>query len=124
MDVLRPRWIASIAVCLLGGVCVAFFLRDSSSVANFSGIWGLCVSLVGFAITIYTMLQTRQIARESQRKVEVAVARAEQTVKDAEEQSRRGTELIRKEVWRSDHARLTSLLRAIREAVTKRDWQR
>ena len=124
MDLLRPRWIVAIGVCLLVSGCIAFFLRNCSSGANFASVWGLCVSLVGFAVTIYTMLQTRQIAKESQEKVEEAVARAEQAVKDAEEQSRRGTELIRREVWKSDHARLTNLLRVIREAVTERDWPR
>ena len=124
MDVLRPRWIGSIAACLLVGSCIAYYLRDSSPVSNFSSIGGLCVSLVGFAITIYTMHQTRRIARESQQKVEEAVARAEQTVNDAREQSRRGIELIRKEVWKSDHDRLRSLLRDIRKAVTERDWPR
>lgn len=124
MDVLRPSGIASLAACLVVGGCVAFFLRDSSSWANFSGIWGLCVSLVGFAITIYTLLQTRKDAEDSRKKVEEAVARAEQAVKDAEEQSRRGMELVRKEVWRSDHIRLATLLRAIQEAVTLHDWKR
>ena len=52
------------------------------------------------------------------------MARAEQAVNDATEESRRGTELIRKEVWKSDHDRLRSLLRDIRKAVTERDWPR
>ena len=65
MDMFRPRWIGSIAASLMVGLCLAFYLRDSSVGGNFSSILGLWVSLVGFAITIYTMLKTRTISRES-----------------------------------------------------------
>src|SRR5665213_2436480 len=94
MDVLRPRWIATIAFSLSIGGCLAYYLCDASAAANFSSIWGLAVSLIGFAITISTMLQTQRIAREAQEKIQKAAERSEKAVADAYRQASAAMERV------------------------------
>src|SRR4051812_15083284 len=76
------------AAFLVGIGVVAYQLRDGSPTANAHSIAGLWVSVLGFAVTMYTLYQTQKVSEESQRSIEAAAARAEETVKKANAQVR------------------------------------
>jgi hypothetical protein len=124
MDETRPViTLATVAVLIVGGA-VAYYWRGEGEFANFSSIFGLGVSVVGFGITILTMLQTQHIAREAQRKIQEAAERAEQLVDRSHEQARRGMDLIRREISRSVHDSLASLLRRLLDSAEQGNWHR
>jgi heme/copper-type cytochrome/quinol oxidase subunit 1 len=122
MDVLRPRWMIPLAACLLGGFCAAIYWNDSTAGANFSSIWGLCVSVVGFVITIATMLQTQHIAREAQRRIQEAADRSEKSVADAYRQVRLAMEKTSMVLLVSEVEQFLQLVTAARNFGDTGDW--
>ena len=68
------RWTGIWLIALLmsvGGWAVGFWLaylhRGDSEWANFAGIAGLCLAVVGFPFTIYSLWETQRAGREAQR---------------------------------------------------------
>ncbi len=109
---------------LLLGFILAYLFRDTTQTANFASIWGLWVSLIGFAVTIYTLIETQKISQEAQQKIENAASRAQQAIEDSQEQIRQAVNTIRREVLHSDHAFLLLLLRGLRDAADGGQWDR
>ncbi len=124
MDESRPVIaVATVAVLIVSGA-IAYYCRGAGEFANFSSILGLGVSVFGFGITIWTLLQTQDIAREAQRKIQAAADHAEQLVNRSHEQARRGMDLIRREISRSVHDSLASLLRRLLDSAEQGNWHR
>jgi type VI protein secretion system component VasK len=89
-DVWHLVWVI---VLILGGVLLAigfvlaWLFRDVSELANFSSIWGICIALIGFALTIYTMIETQRASRKAQREVQTATVEAQQKIEEAARQA-------------------------------------
>ena len=102
LDVWHIVWVLLLVIGVLllaATLVIALNHRENSTFANFSSIWGLSVSLIGFVITIYTLFETQHVARraqrevqnatiEVQRKIEDAAKQAQEAVKNAQEQIR------------------------------------
>ncbi len=138
LDVWHILWLLALVVglALLGvGLCLALVYRNVGATANFSSIWGLWVALIGFALTIYTMIETQRAAREAQRevqaatidaqqKIEATVKQAQEAVKNAQEQTRQMLERVRHGVREADFSTLRMWVRALRTAAQQGDWAR
>jgi type VI protein secretion system component VasK len=75
-------------VVLLGlTLSIALYHRESNTFANFASIWGLCVSLIGFGLTIYTLIETQRVAREAQQEIQTATIEAQQKIQEAARQA-------------------------------------
>jgi hypothetical protein len=112
------------AVLLAVGAVVAYHGRDSSAFANFAGIFGLCVGVVGFAVTIYTLVETQRVSRKAEAAIVEAAARAERTVRQAQQQMRRAIDLARRSVRNAESADLLRRVRELQQAAEHRDWHR
>ena len=138
LDVWHTLWLLALVVGLviLGiGFWQALAYRDVGETANFSSIWGLWVTLIGFGLTIYTMIETQRAARKAQRevqaatldaqqKIETSVRQAEEAVKNAQEQTRQVLERVRHSVRAADFSTLLMWVRDLRTAASGGDWHR
>jgi hypothetical protein len=137
-DVWHLVWII---VLILGGVLLAlgFFFallyREESETANFASIWGIWVALIGFALTIYTMIETQRASRKAQRevqaatieaqqKIEAAARQAQEAVEQAQEQIRQVLERVRTGVREANYWTLLMWAKSLRHAAMQRDWPR
>jgi hypothetical protein len=106
------------------------FYQGWSGAATF---WGFIVGIVGFALTIWTVLQVEKVNREAQQqvglilgqaqvRVELSVQRAQQTVERAEQQTREATTRIGEHllVWEGES--LTRLVLAAIQAAETLQW--
>jgi hypothetical protein len=81
-----------------------------NAVGNQASVAGLFVSLVGFALTIWTLLLTQRIEREAR-------ARIERAVSEAQAQAREAVTKIGKHLLTGEAARFRQLVRVIQRAV-------
>jgi ElaB/YqjD/DUF883 family membrane-anchored ribosome-binding protein len=138
LDVWHTLWLLALVVGLVFlavGFRQALAYRDVGETANFSSIWGLWVALIGFGLTIYTMIETQRAARKAQREVQAATVEAQQAirkaaseaqeaVKNAQEQTRQVLERVRHGVREADFSTLHMWVRELRTAATRGDWHR
>jgi hypothetical protein len=92
--------------------------------ADYASVLGLLVSVVGFALTILTMLETQQISREAQERIEQAAQGAEEAVRRAEGETQRMVDGIATQLRSADFAALGSWLRDLRQAAFDTQWHR
>lgn len=126
MQTFHYKWIlAGIAagVFLVLGFVLAYGFRETGETANFSSIWGLWVSLIGFALTIYSLYEVQRASRQAQEKVAESVHRAEQTVEEARKETRQAMQAIRREVLHSDHSTLLVFLHGLKDAALRQQWE-
>jgi hypothetical protein len=114
-DFLAALWAP--ILLLVPVVAVAYFLRDSSASANFSSIAGLGLALIGFAVTIYTVLETRRIAGEAQERIQEAV-------RQSRAETRQAIELVGRELRRADLVLLRGWLQDLEQVARTKDWGR
>src|SRR5207237_573404 len=88
-----------------------------NAVGNQASVAGLFVSLVGFALTICTLLLTQRIEREAR-------ARIERAVSEAQAQAREAVTKIGKHLLTGEAARFRQLVRVIQRAVQGGQWGR
>jgi hypothetical protein len=136
------KWhIIWVLVLVLGAVLlgvtlvIALYHQDNSTFANVGSIWGLFVGLIGFAVTIYTLFETKRASREAQQeiqkatveaqqRIEAAARQAQEAVKQAQEQTRQVLERVRHGVREADFATLRMWVRELRTAARLGDWHR
>src|SRR5580692_1485212 len=64
----------------------AYIWCEEGNVANFHSIAGLWVSILGFVITIWTLIDTQRVSRQAEIAITKAAHEAETTVKTARRQ--------------------------------------
>jgi hypothetical protein len=138
LDVWHLAWVL---VLVVGGVLLSFTVvialhyRESSTFGNFASIWGLCVGIIGFSVTIYTLFETQRLSRTAQREIQAATteaqkaiqkaaSEAQEAVKDAHEQTRLVLERVRHGVRDADFWTLRMWIRELRTAAGLGDWHR
>src|SRR5258708_884015 len=70
------------------GLFVAIAYRKDSELGNIASIWGVCVGIIGFFLTIYTLWDTQRVTREAEAAIKKAAADAELAVQKAQDQTR------------------------------------
>jgi hypothetical protein len=70
------------ATILLGASVIGFVLREGP-VGNIASIVGLAVSVLGFVITIWTVLDTREQIKDAGQRAEQAIAKASEEARKA-----------------------------------------
>lgn len=114
---------------------VAYVYRENGPFANFAGIWGLFVGLIGFVVTIYTLFETQRVSRQAQEEIQKATVAAQQeiqkaardaqeAVKAAQEQTRQILDRVRHGVREADFRVLHMWVRELRNAAAVGDWHR
>src|SRR5438132_14139758 len=86
------------AIIVVGAVAIGVAFREGS-LGNVASIVGLAVSVLGFVVTIWTVLDARQQIRE-------ASDRAESAINQAREESRRAVRGIAAQLLAADCAAL------------------
>src|SRR5262249_4419772 len=123
----RPLTVALIALIVVGGLAVWNRLTVAGwfdSAANMASVLGLLVSVVGFALTILTMLDTQQITREAERRIEAAARHAQEAVERAQQETRQAVERIAAQLRSADCAALGRWVRDLRQAAFDAQWPR
>ena len=110
------KGLALLAGLLIASLVVAVVFREGT-LGNIASIVGLAVSILGFIVTIWTVLDARQQIRE-------AADRAEQAVSQAREASRRAVEGIAAQFLAADCAVLRSGVEDLRQAAQDAKWER
>jgi hypothetical protein len=100
---------------LVPAVIVGVVLRHESTVANVASVAGFAVSVLGFVVTIWTILDARQQIRE-------AAGRAERAVAEAREQTRRAVDGIASQLRAADCAALRTAVEGLRDDALDKKW--
>jgi hypothetical protein len=101
---------------LLVAVVVAIVFQEGT-LGNIASIVGLAVSVLGFVVTIWTVLDAREQIKD-------ATDRAEKAVAQATEETRRAVEGIAGQLRASDCASLRHGVEDIRQAARDKNWSR
>jgi len=137
-EVWHLKWVFVLTgtLVLLGlTLAMALYNRESGSFANVASIWGLCVGLIGFGVTIFTLFETQRVSRKAQQEIQAATIEAQQAiqkaareaqeaVKNAQAQTRQVLERVRHDVRETDFATLYMWVRELRTAAGLGEWQR
>ena len=122
-----PLSAAVIVLLVTGGL--ALWHRDkvaewSDWAANVATVLGLLVSMIGFALTILTMLDTQQISREAQRRIEEAGRHTQEAVERAQQETRQAIQSIGVQLRSADCGALGRWVRDLRQAAFDAQWHR
>jgi hypothetical protein len=123
----RPLTGALLTLIVVGALALWYRQRVAEWcdwAANVATVLGLLVSIVGFALTILTMLATQQISREAQRRIEEAARHAEEAVERAQQETRQVVERIASQHRSADRAALGRLVQDLRQAAVNAQWER
>jgi hypothetical protein len=104
------------ALLLVGVIVLAVVFREGT-LGNMASIVGVAVSVLGFAVTIWTVLDARQQIKE-------AAGRAEQAVAQARAEARRAIAGIATQLRAADCAALRSGVEDLRQAALDGRWPR
>src|SRR5262249_54122681 len=104
------------AIILLGAVVLGIAFREST-LGNIASIVGLAVSVLGFVVTIWTVLDARQQIKD-------AGDRAANAVAQASEEARRAIGGIAAQLRAADCAVLRSGVEDLRQAAQDTKWTR
>jgi hypothetical protein len=112
----RKAWI--IGGCILAVVSAfAVVFRDAAPLANITSIVGLAVSILGFIVTIWTVIDARQQIKD-------AADRAEKAIAKAGAEARRAVAGIATQLRSADCAALRRAIEDLRQAALDRKWPR
>jgi hypothetical protein len=125
------RWMVIWLLVLLlaiGGCAVGFWLaylhRDDSEWANYAGIAGFCLALVGFPFTIYSLFETQRASREAQRQAAEAAREAKAVVEQAREDTKQALKKVAMMLLVEDLERLYSAVNAVLDFGDHAIWSR
>ena len=127
LDGWHVGWMALLIVGVVSlGItfCIAIYNRENSTFANFAGIWGLFVGLIGFVLTIYTVFETQRVSRAAQEAIQRAAREAQEAVKNAQDQTRQMLERVRNGMRAADFSTLYMWTRELRSAAMLGNWHR
>jgi hypothetical protein len=102
------------AILLIGAVAVGFAFRDSP-LGNILSVVGFAVSVLGFVVTIWTVIDARQ-------QITAAAYRAEKAVTQARDETRRAIRGIAAQLRAADCAALQHGLENLRQAAQDAQW--
>jgi len=125
------RWMLIWLLVLLlavGGWAVGFWLaylhRNDSEWANYAGIAGLCLAIVGFPFTIYSLFETQRASREAQRQAAEAAREAKLAVEQARVDTKQALEKVAMMLLVGDLERLQAAVNAVLDFGDHAIWSR
>ncbi len=125
------RWMVIWLLVLLlaiGGWAVGFWLaylhRNDSEWANYAGIAGLCLAIVGFPFTIYSLFETQRASREAQKQAAEAAREAKVAVEQAREDTKQALEKVTMMLLVGDLERLQAAVNAVLDFGDHAIWSR
>jgi len=125
------RWMVIWLLVLLlavGGWAVGFWLaylhRNDSEWANYAGIAGLCLAIVGFPFTIYSLFETQRASREAQKQAAEAAREAKATVEQAREDTKLALAKVAMMLLAGDLERLQATVTAVLDFGDHALWSR
>jgi hypothetical protein len=111
-------WKGILAVLIIVGIAAAVgYVYQEGTLANIASIVGLAVSVLGFVITIWTVIDARKQITE-------AADRAEEAVAEAREESRRAIAGIAALLRAGDCAALQTGIENVRQDAKDAQWAR
>lgn len=125
------RWTVIWLLVLLlaiGGWAVGFWLaylhRNDSEWANYAGIAGLCLAIVGFPFTIYSLFEAQRASREAQRQAAEAAREAKEAVEQARADTKQALEKVAMMLLAGDLERLQAAVNAVLDFGDHAIWPR
>ena len=116
---LARKWIIVVAALLLAAI-VIFYWPDLYAACgwfgNVASVLGLLVSLVGFMLTIWTVLQTQRMSKDAQEKIQKAFS-------EAQEETRSAVERIGLHLLVTETDILLQIIMGLRQAGVQGQWQ-
>lgn len=106
------------------GFRLAYLYRNDGTWANYCGIAGFCLAIVGFPFTIYSLLETQRAGREAQRQVAEAAREAKATVEQAREYTQQALEKVAMMFLIGDLERLQGAVNAVLDFGDHALWLR
>jgi hypothetical protein len=115
-------------VLAVGGWALGFWLaylhRTDSEWANFAGIAGLCLAIVGFPFTIYSLFEAQRAGREAQKQAAKAAQEAKAAVVQAREDTKQTLEKVAMMLLAGDLERLSAAVTAVLDFGDHAIWPR
>lgn len=125
------RWMVIwllVLVLAIGGwavsLRVAYLYRGDSAWANFAGIAGLGLAIVGFPFTIYSLFEAQRAGREAQRQAAQAAREAQAAVEQARADTRQALEKVAMMLLAADLERLYAAVHAVLDFGDHAIWPR
>jgi hypothetical protein len=106
------------------GFWLAYLHRNDSEWANYVGIAGLCLAIVGFPFTIYSLFETQRASREAQRQAAGAAREAKEAVEQARADTKQALEKVAMMMLAGDLERLQAAVNAVLDFGDHAIWSR
>jgi hypothetical protein len=103
---------------------LAYLYRSDSAWANFAGIAGLGLAMVGFPFTIYSLFEAQRTGREAQRQAARAAQEAQAAVEQARLDTRQALERVAMMLLVGDLERLNAAVNAVLDFGDHAIWPR
>lgn len=120
-------WLLVILLALCGcavGFRLAYLHRNDSEWANYAGIAGLCLAIVGFPVTIYSLFETQRASREVQRQAAEAAREAKAAVEQAQADTKQALDKVAMMLLAGDLERLQAAVNAVFDFGDHAVWSR
>jgi hypothetical protein len=134
-----PALVVIVLLCMVGLVPALAYREQVEEWCKWAGnvatVGGLAVSVLGFALTIITLLDTQRVAREAERAVQeaaqeaersaqAAAAEARKAMQEAKAENQRALDRIALTLLMSDLQGLARLTTSARDASAARQWHK
>src|SRR6266404_6254888 len=106
------------------GLRLAYLYRGDGEWANFASIAGLCLAIVGFLFTIYSLLETQRAGREAQRQAVEAAREAKAAVEQARVDTKQALEKVAMMLLVGDLERLHAAVNTVLDFGDHAIWPR
>jgi hypothetical protein len=106
------------------GFWLAYLQRSNSEWANFAGIAGLCLAIIGFPFTIYSLFETQRASREAQRQAAEAAREAKAAVDQARVDTKQALDKVAMMLLAGDLERLHAAINAVLDFGDHAIWAR
>ncbi|HTU23046.1 MAG TPA: hypothetical protein VMG10_33735 [Gemmataceae bacterium] len=106
------------------GFWLAYLHRNNSEWANYAGIAGLCLAIIGFPFTIYSLFETQRAGREAQRQAAEAAREAKAAVEQSRADTKQALEKVALMLLAGDLERLQTAVNAVLDFGDHAIWPR
>ncbi len=120
-------WVLVLLLAIGGwaaGFCLAYLHRSDSEWANYASIAGLCLAVVGFPFTIYSLFEAQRAGREAQRQATDAAREAKAVVEQAWLDTKQALEKVAMMLLAGDLERLQVAVNAALDFGDHAIWPR
>jgi hypothetical protein len=120
-------WLLALLLAVCGwamGFWLAYLHRNDSEWANYAGIAGLCLAIVGFPFTIYSLFETQRASREAQKQATEAAREAKEAVQQARVETRQALDKVAMMLLAGDLERLHAVVNAVLDFGEHAIWPR